>query len=245
MMALSAANQVRVIDKDAFEYYDSWKNQVVRENVYEQTDKSVVGSKEGLTLAIRMMHREMGRLGIESIDQFSPENRNVTGVTLGVNREGYEEIVRQVLWIMYRLIRIWCFLVHRGKSPYSPYVNIGFNVAGFDSNGVALSTDISDWNGLCIAYSIATPFDVVLDLGDSLNKKLEYALPAVSLPKSHFGVVECVSWDDFDMPDWARDNEYKITGEEAAKHVVRIVFRIRNQPGSYDFNIYAVGTNLN
>ena len=75
--------------------------------------------------------------------------------------------------------------------------------------------------------------------------KLEYALPAVSLPKSHFGVVECVSWDDFDMPDWARDNEYKITGEEAAKHVVRIVFRIRNQPGSYDFNIYAVGTNLN
>ena len=140
MMAISAANQVRVIDKDAFEYYDSWKNQVVRElapmmpgampgeiakvctqeisalevrkslafleragflkqvreNVYEQTDKAVVGSKEGLTLAIRSMHREMGRLGVESIDQFGPENRNVTGVTLGVNREGYEEIVKEL-----------------------------------------------------------------------------------------------------------------------------------------------------
>ena len=140
MMAISAANQVRVIDKDAFGYYDSWKNQVVRElapmmpgampgdmakvccqeisalevrkslaflekagflkqigeNVYEQTDKAVVGSKEGLTLAIRMMHREMGRLGIESIDQFGPENRNVTGVTLGVNREGYDEIVKEL-----------------------------------------------------------------------------------------------------------------------------------------------------
>jgi len=140
MMAISAANRIRVIDKDAFEYYDSWKNQVVRElapmmpgampgemakaccqeisalevrkslafleragflkqigeNLYEQTDKAVVGSKEGLTLAIRMMHREMGRLGIESIDQFSPENRNVTGVTLGVNREGYEEIVKEL-----------------------------------------------------------------------------------------------------------------------------------------------------
>ena len=140
MMAISAANQVRVIDKDAFEYYDSWKNQVVRElapmmpgampgeiakactqeisalevrkslafleragflkpvreNVYEQTDKAVVGSKEGLTLAIRSMHRVMGRLGIESIDQFGPENRNVTGVTLGVNREGYEEIVKEL-----------------------------------------------------------------------------------------------------------------------------------------------------
>ena len=140
MMAISVANQVRVIDKDAFEYYDSWKNQVVRElapmmpgampgeiakactqeisalevrkslvfleragllkqvreNVYEQTDKAVVGSKEGLTLAIRSMHREMGRLGIESIDQFGPEDRNVTGVTLGVNREGYEEIVKEL-----------------------------------------------------------------------------------------------------------------------------------------------------
>ena len=140
MMAISAANQVRVVDKDAFEYYDSWKNPVVRElapmmpgampgdmakmccqeisalevrkslaflekagflkktgeNVYEQTDKAVVGSKEGLTLAIRMMHREMGRLGIESIDQFGPEDRNVTGVTLGVNREGYEEIVKEL-----------------------------------------------------------------------------------------------------------------------------------------------------
>ena len=140
MMAISAANKVRVIDEDAFEYYDSWKNQVVRElapmmpgampgeiakacaqeisalevrkslafleragflkqvreNVYEQTDKAVVGSKEGLTLAIRSMHREMGRLGIESIDQFGPECRNVTGVTLGVNREGYEEIAREL-----------------------------------------------------------------------------------------------------------------------------------------------------
>ena len=140
MMAISVANQVRVIDKAAFEYYDSWKNQVVRElapmmpgampgemakaccqeisalevrkslaflekagflkqvgeNVYEQTDKAVIGSKEGLTLAIRMMHREMGRLGIDSIDQFDPENRNVTGVTLGVNREGYEEIAREL-----------------------------------------------------------------------------------------------------------------------------------------------------
>ena len=140
MVSISAANKVRVIDEDAFEYYESWKNQVVRElapmmpgsmpgeiakacaqnvtapevrkslnflekagflkqtgeNVYEQTDKAVSGSKEALPLAIRMMHREMGRLGIQSIDEFSPEERNVSGVTLGVNREGYEEIVREL-----------------------------------------------------------------------------------------------------------------------------------------------------
>ncbi len=138
MMAISVANKIRVVDEDAFEYYDSWKNPVVRElapmmpgampgdiakactqeisalevrkslrflekagflkqtaeNVYEQTEKAVSGSKEALPLAIRMMHREMGRLGIESIDQFGSAERNVTGVTLGVNREGYEEIVK-------------------------------------------------------------------------------------------------------------------------------------------------------
>lgn len=140
MISISVANKVRVIDEDAFEYYESWKNPVVRElapmmpgampgdiakacaqdvsapevrkslnflekagflkqieeNVYEQTDKAVVGSKEALPLAIRMMHREMGRLGVESIDQFNAEERNVSGVTLGVNREGYEEIVKEL-----------------------------------------------------------------------------------------------------------------------------------------------------
>ncbi len=140
MMAISVANKIRVVDEDAFEYYDSWKNPVVRElapmmpgampgdiakactqeisalevrkslrflekagflkqtaeNVYEQTEKAVSGSKEALPLAIRMMHREMGRLGIESIDQFGSAERNVTGVTLGVNREGYEKIVKEL-----------------------------------------------------------------------------------------------------------------------------------------------------
>ena len=140
MVSISAANKVRVIDEDAFEYYDSWKNQVVRElapmmpgampgeiakactqevsalevrkslaflekagflklsqdNVYEQTDKAVTGSKEALPLAIRMMHREMGRLGVESVEQFNADERNVSGVTLGVNREGYEEIVKEL-----------------------------------------------------------------------------------------------------------------------------------------------------
>ena len=140
MAAISAANKVRLIDEDAFEYYDSWRNPVVRElapmmpgampgeiakkccqtvsaqevrkslnflenagflkqtreNVYEQTDKAVAGSKEALPFAIRMMHREMGRLGIESIDRFNAEERHVAGVTLGVNREGYEEIVKEL-----------------------------------------------------------------------------------------------------------------------------------------------------
>lgn len=140
MMAISVANKIRVVDEDAFEYYESWKNPVVRElapmmpgsmpgeiakactqevsalevrnslkflekagflkqtaeNVYEQTEKSVTGSKEAFPFAIRMMHREMGHLGVESVDRFGSDERNVSGVTLGVNREGYEEIVKEL-----------------------------------------------------------------------------------------------------------------------------------------------------
>ena len=132
----------------------------------------------------------------------------------------------------------------KGNLTYQPFVGVGFNVAGFDSNGVALSADISNWNGFCISYSSRTGAFVELDLGDSLNQKLRNARPVVDLPKSSMGTSKCFEWSDFKMPAWAKGYEYKITGEEAAKHVVRIVFRIQNQPGSYDFSIFAVGTNL-
>lgn len=140
MQSIAFAHKVRLIDKDAFEYYDSWKNPVVRElapmmpgampgeiakmctqevsaievrkslqflersgllrktaeNVYEQTEKSVEGSKEGLPLAIRSMHREMGNLAIDSLDRFTASERNITGITMGVNRDAYERIVYEL-----------------------------------------------------------------------------------------------------------------------------------------------------
>ena len=140
MQSIAFAHKVRIIDKDAFEYYDSWKNPVVRElapmmpgampgeiakmctqevsaieirkslqflersgllrqtaeNVYEQTEKSVEGSKEGLPLAIRSMHREMGNLAIDSLDRFTASERNITGITMGVNRDAYERIVYEL-----------------------------------------------------------------------------------------------------------------------------------------------------
>ena len=140
MQSMALSHKVRVVDKDAFEYYETWKNSVVRElapmmpgampgeiakmctqevsalevrkslqfleragflkrtteNVYEQTEKSVEGSKEGLPLAIRAMHREMGNLAVDSLDRFTADERNVTGVTMGVNREAYEKIVEEL-----------------------------------------------------------------------------------------------------------------------------------------------------
>ena len=68
----------------------------VQENVYRQTEKSVEGSKEGLPLAIRSMHREMGNLAVDSLDRFSSSERNVTGVTMGIDREMYGQIVHEL-----------------------------------------------------------------------------------------------------------------------------------------------------
>ena len=140
MQSIAVAHKVRIVDKDAFEYYETWKNPVVRElapimpgampgeiakvctqevsalevrkslqflertgflkqtaeNVYEQTEKSVEGSKEGLPLAIRAMHREMGNLAVDSLDRFTANERNITGVTMGVNRDAYEKIVEEL-----------------------------------------------------------------------------------------------------------------------------------------------------
>ena len=140
MHSIALDNKVRIIDKDAFEYYDTWKNPVVRElapmmpgampgeiakmctqevsalevrkslafleragflkqvgeNVYVQTEKSVEGSKEGLPLAIRSMHREMGNLAVDSLDRFTSSERNITGVTMGIDHETYERIVYEL-----------------------------------------------------------------------------------------------------------------------------------------------------
>ena len=140
MNSIAFGHKVRVVDKDAFEYYDSWRNPVVRElaplmpgampgeiakmctqevsalevrkslaflertgflkqigeNVYVQTEKSVEGSKEGLPLAIRSMHREMGNLAVDSLDRFTADERNVTGVTMGIDRKTYERIVHEL-----------------------------------------------------------------------------------------------------------------------------------------------------
>ena len=140
MHSIALDNKVRIVDKDAFEYYDTWKNPVVRElapmmpgampgeiakmctqevsalevrkslafleragflkqvdeNVYVQTEKSVEGSKEGLPLAIRSMHREMGNLAVDSLDRFTSGERNITGVTMGIDHETYERIVYEL-----------------------------------------------------------------------------------------------------------------------------------------------------
>lgn len=132
--------KIRVIDADAFHYYETPICPIVRElaplmpeadpceiaatikspasardvrdalqfltkaglltkthnSTYQQTEKSVKGSKEAIPLAIRSMNKKMAGLAMQSIDTDSPEERNITGVTMGIDEAAYTRIVETI-----------------------------------------------------------------------------------------------------------------------------------------------------
>ena len=136
MKGLASEQHARVLNADAFDYYESAVNSVVRElaplmpgalpgeiakkikhtftaqqvrdslkllvkldllkalgeNVYEQTDKVITGSGESLTLALRSMNGQMIDLAREAIEKIAPGERNISGVTVGVNAEALKHI---------------------------------------------------------------------------------------------------------------------------------------------------------
>ena len=64
---------------------------------YEQTDKVVTtGPMEVTPLAVRGMHRQMGEFALDAIESVPQDERHFSGLTLGITREAYEEIVRKI-----------------------------------------------------------------------------------------------------------------------------------------------------
>ncbi len=131
------------------------------------------------------------------------------------------------------------------QSDIEPYANIGFYVAGFDSNGVAQSADISNWNGICVAYLTTEDIKLAIDLGDSINRDLGYDLPVVKLSTQivldnlDVYTKRCFTWSDFKQEGWGKEQEsfkYTITGEEAAQKAVKMVFQISPWDDSHRFN---------
>ena len=66
------------------------------EHLYVQTEKTVIGSKESVPIAIRAMHKEMASLAKIAVDKFPSEERHITGVTLGVCEEAYARISQEM-----------------------------------------------------------------------------------------------------------------------------------------------------
>lgn len=140
------------------------------------------------------------------------------------------------------------FKLDRGDLNYDPFVRVGFNVAGFDSNGVALTVDVSNWTGICLMYQATIGASLVLDIGDSLNKALEYDLPFATLPKSTAGSSRCFEWSKFKRAGWGaaiEGWEDDVVGEMAARHLSKVYIQFQERNGTEgEFHIFAVGTNL-
>lgn len=161
MKDIAEANKIRVVDADAFTYFESWKNPVLRElvammpganpedvaemcwqpitadevrksldfmvsvgilrrkskDVYEQTDKALVGDSEVMPLVVRSMHREMAGFAQKAIDEFDIDERNVSGVTMGIDRETYEQIVRELDSCRRKIVAI----ANTSKEPSQVY----------------------------------------------------------------------------------------------------------------------------
>ena len=161
MKDIAKANKIRVVDSDAFTYFESWKNPVLRElvammpgatpeavaemcwqpitadevrksldfmvsvgilkrkskNVYVQTDKGLVGNSEVMPLVVRSMHREMAGFAQKAIDAFDIQERDVSGVTMGIDREAYEQIVRELDSCRRKIVAI----ANMSKDPCQVY----------------------------------------------------------------------------------------------------------------------------
>ena len=140
MKGLANEQRARVLNADAFDYYESAVNSIVRElapimpgalpgeivkkirhpftaqqvrdslkllvklnilktigeNVYEQTDKVITGSGEALKLALRSMNGQMIDLAREAIEKIAPGERNISGVTIGVDATAVKRISEEV-----------------------------------------------------------------------------------------------------------------------------------------------------
>jgi len=150
MQRLAHEHKVRVVDAEAFQFYDSWKNPTLRElapmmpgakphemakvclqdisaeevreslafliktgflkrqddDSYVQTEKTVIGSKESIPIAIRAMHKEMASLAQRAVDKISTENRYITGVTFGLCEEAYARISQELNAFIHKLAGI-------------------------------------------------------------------------------------------------------------------------------------------
>jgi uncharacterized protein (TIGR02147 family) len=66
------------------------------ENTYRQADKAITGSTEAIPLALRSMNREMTDLAKEAIDKVEAKDKNISGVTMGVDAPTFARISEEV-----------------------------------------------------------------------------------------------------------------------------------------------------
>lgn len=123
-----------------------------------------------------------------------------------------------------------CGTAHLVNGGYylDPFVEIGFDIPG-------APVDVSDWNGICITYTVQVPASLVLRLDSDAEDSLSIDVPMVFLSKESSATEKCFAWSDFKQEGWGKG---KITGDEAAKKLRGIAFKIQYADGTTaEFNI--------
>jgi hypothetical protein len=132
------------------------------------------------------------------------------------------------------------YQLNAGDLPYNPYVGVGFDLAGHDANGNLVLADASSMEGICVGYYSDAPITVEMGFGETKDRELEYDVPLARLPKSTAGTYKEFKWSDFKQAGWGRGE--KVSGEQAAKTLGSLKFKIQEKDGSMGkFNIMAVG----
>ena len=116
------------------------------------------------------------------------------------------------------------------------------------------TADVSSWGGICVTYESDYSIDVYLKVqvdGFDSNSTMmpfeaypanylsrttleeSYAPTLYNLFKTEDVVTKCLKWSDFDVSNWAKNSSFPIskvyTGEEAAKEIQSIMFRIKSR----------------
>ncbi|MBR5693462.1 MAG: hypothetical protein IKX42_07180 [Fibrobacter sp.] len=125
-----------------------------------------------------------------------------------------------------------------------PFVAVGFNVAGVESDACTGEVDVADasaWGGLCISYTADVDAMLELSMGEARDSALAgFDLPYVSLPKSEIANEVCVPWARFKQDGWGTG---KITGDEIAANLASVRFKIQAADSTVgDFNIMSIGS---
>lgn len=103
---------------------------------YKQTQKSVTTGPMGVTpVAVRGLHRQMGEIALDAIEGVSQDERHFSGVTVGVTRNAYEEIVREIAEFRKKVIAIATREdstdeVYRLNVQFFPMTNMNGNKKG-------------------------------------------------------------------------------------------------------------------
>lgn len=129
------------------------------------------------------------------------------------------------------------YTLEKGPLDNSPFVGIGFFLAGLDENDDPAPVDATAMGGFCIAYSVDDDAIIELEAGEPDDRSPLWDNPYINLPKSSSGIVKEFTWKQF-----GRIGDQVNSGEAAAKKLISIRFKIQAKDGATgNFNIMSFG----